>query len=99
MAIPSDKELCLGGEGERHEIVIVPIIGHHAGRIPRVIERHALLEEPSGEPLRLFPGDVVPVGYPGMRKRPFDLVDEPRANDQLEFTVEPEIEQLAGGSL
>jgi hypothetical protein len=38
MAIPSHEELCLGGEGERYEIVIVRIAGHDAGRIPRVTE-------------------------------------------------------------
>jgi len=99
MAIPSHEEVCLGGEGERHEIVVLRIIGHDAGRIPRVIERHALLGEPLGESLRIFLGDVVLVGNPRMKKRPYDLVDELRTNDQLEFTVEPEIEKLGGSSL
>jgi hypothetical protein len=81
MAIPSHEELCLGGMGERHEIVIIRIIGHGAGRISRVIERHALLEEPLGESLRFFLGDVVLVGYPRMKKRPYGLLDELRAND------------------
>ncbi|MDQ3660813.1 MAG: hypothetical protein M3454_07120 [Actinomycetota bacterium] len=99
MAIPSHEELCLGGERERHEIVILWIIGHDAGRIPRIIERHALLEEPLGESLRVFLGDVVLDGYPRMKERPQDLLDELRANDQLEFAIEPEIEKLAGGPL
>lgn len=99
MAIPSHEELSLGGESERHEIVVVRIIGHDAGRIPRVIERYALLEEPLGESLRFFLGDVVLVGYPRMKKRPYDLLDEPGANDQFEFTIEPQIEKFGGGSL
>lgn len=99
MAIPSHEELCLGGEGERHEIVIVRIIGHDAGRIPRVIERYALLKEPMGESLCFLLGDVVLVGYPRMKKRPYDLLDELRADDQLEFTIEPEIEKFAGSPL
>ncbi|MDQ3767806.1 MAG: hypothetical protein M3346_10730 [Actinomycetota bacterium] len=99
MAIPGHKELCLRGERERHEIVIVGIIGHDAGRITGIIEGHALLQEPLGESLRFFLGDVVLVGYPRMKKRPYDLLDELRANDQFEFTIEPEIEKFAGSSL
>lgn len=99
MAIPSHEELRLGGEGERHEIVIVRIMGHDAGWIEWVIERYALLEEPLGEALRFFLGDVVLVGYPRMKECSYDLLDELRANDQFEFAVEPEIEQFGGGSL
>lgn len=99
MAIPSHEELCLGGEDERHEIVIVRIIGHDAGRIPWVIEQHALFEEPLGESLRFFLGDVILVGYPRMKKRHYDLLDELRANDQFEFTIEPEIEKFGGSAL
>ncbi len=99
MAIPSHEELCLGGEDERHEIVIVRIIGYEAGRIPGVIELHALFEEPLGESLSFFLGDVVLVGYPRMKKRPYDLLDELRANDQFEFTIEPEIEKFGGSAL
>jgi hypothetical protein len=52
-----------------------------------------------GESLCFFLGDVVLVGYPRMKKRSYDLLDEPGTNDQLEFTIEPEIEKFAGGSL
>lgn len=99
MAIPSHEEVRLGGEGEGHEIVIVRIIGHDAGRVLRVIEGRALLEEPLGESLRFFLRDVVLLGDPRMKKGPYDLLDELRANDQLEFTIKPEIEKFAGGSL
>ena len=74
MTIAGHEELCSCREGKRHEIVIVRIIGHDARRVTRVIEQNTLLQEPLGESLRFFLGDVVLAGNPRMKKRFHNLL-------------------------
>lgn len=96
--IPGDQGVRVGRDGQRDEVVVVGVIRDGAGWSDRILELNPFVRESPGEGLRLLPRDPVLRRDAGMEQGLADLVDELRADDQLEVAGLPQVEELGRGA-
>jgi hypothetical protein len=76
--------------GKSDEVVVLLVVWDHAWWIDWIIERDAFVGEAVRKAVRLLPGDVVLLGDPRMQQSLSDLVNELRADDQIDLALLPQ---------
>jgi hypothetical protein len=84
----------VGSQGQGNQVIVLRVVRYHPGRVDRIIEQDAFVGEAVRKAIRLLSGDVVLLGDPRMQQGLLDLVNELRADNHLELTVLPEIDEL-----
>jgi hypothetical protein len=97
VSIPGDQNLRVRGHGQSDKIVVLRVVRHHTWWVDGVIEQDGFVGEAVREAVRLLGGDVVLLRDPRMQQGLSDLIEELRADDELELTPLPQIKEFGCG--